>query len=56
VIRVGRLLLLTAASRHFEFRHDAIPPATMPEVRTATTVKLTSDRYLLGVARRQVVV
>jgi predicted nucleic acid-binding protein len=34
-----RLLLLTAASRHYEFWPDAIPPATMAEVRTAATAK-----------------
>ena len=48
-----RLLLLTAASRDYEFWPDAIPPATMAEVRTATTAKQVTDRYLLGLARRQ---
>lgn len=47
-----RLLLLTAASRYYEFWPDAIPPATMAEVRTATTAKQITDRYLLGLARR----
>jgi toxin-antitoxin system PIN domain toxin len=47
-----RLLLLTAARTEYEFWPDAIPPATMAEVRTATTAKLITDRYLLGLARR----
>ena len=47
-----RLLLLTAANRDYEFWPDAIPPATMPEVRTATTAKQITDRYLLALARR----
>lgn len=47
-----RLLLLTAASRDYEFWPDAVPPAIMAEVRTAATAKLITDRYLLGLARR----
>jgi toxin-antitoxin system PIN domain toxin len=47
-----RLLLLSAASRDYEFWPDAIPPATMAEVRTAITAKQVTDRYLLGLARR----
>jgi predicted nucleic acid-binding protein len=47
-----RLLLLTAASREYEFWPDAISPATMAEVRGATTAKQITDRYLLGLARR----
>jgi len=47
-----RLLLLTAASREYEFWPDAISPATMAEVRTATTAKQITDRYLLGLSRR----
>lgn len=47
-----RFLLLTAASRDYEFWPDAIPPATMAEVRTATTAKQITDRYLLGLVRR----
>ena len=47
-----RLLLVTASSRNYEFWPDAIPPATMSEVRTATTAKQITDRYLLGLARR----
>ena len=47
-----RLLLLTAASREYEFWPDAISPATMAEVRPASTAKQITDRYLLGLARR----
>jgi uncharacterized protein len=47
-----RLLLLTAARTEYEFWPDAIPPATMAEVRTASTAKQITDRYLLGLARR----
>lgn len=47
-----RLLLLTAVSRDYEFWPDAISPAAMPEVRSATTGKQITDRYLLGLARR----
>ena len=47
-----QLLLLTAATREHVFWSDAISPATMPEVRTASTAKQITDRYLLGLARR----
>lgn len=47
-----RLLLLTAASRDYEFWPDAVSPAAMPEVRSAATGKQITDRYLLGLARR----
>jgi len=47
-----RLLLFTAANREYVFWPDAISPAVMPEVRTATTGKQITDRYLLGLARR----
>ena len=47
-----RLLLLTAASRDYEFWPDAVPPATMAEVRGATSAKQITDRYLLGLVRR----
>ena len=47
-----RLLLLTAAGREYSFWPDAVSPASMPEVRTATTAKQITDRYLLGLARR----
>lgn len=47
-----RLLLLTAASRAYAFWPDSTSPAVMPEVRSATTAKQITDRYLLGLARR----
>lgn len=47
-----RLLLLTAASRAYEFWPDALSPAAMLEVRSAHTGKQITDRYLLGLARR----
>lgn len=47
-----RLLLLTAASREYVFWPDAVSPAAMPEVRSASTGKQITDRYLLGLARR----
>jgi uncharacterized protein len=43
-----RLLLLTAASRAYEFWPDALSPAAMPEVRSAHTGKQITDRYLLS--------
>lgn len=47
-----RLLLLTATSHEYVFWPDAVSPAAMPEVRTASTGKQITDRYLLGLARR----
>jgi uncharacterized protein len=47
-----RLLLLSAVARNSEFWADSLSPATMPEVRSATTAKQLTDRYLLGLARR----
>ena len=47
-----RLLLLTAAGREYSFWPDAVSPAAMPEVRTATAARQITDRYLLGLARR----
>ena len=47
-----RLLLLTATSQDYVFWPDAVSPAAMPEVRTASTGKQITDRYLLGLARR----
>ena len=46
-----RLLLLIAAGRDYVFWPDAISPAVLPEVRTASTGKQITDRYLLGLAR-----
>jgi len=47
-----QLLLLTATAREFAFWPDAAAPSAMPEVRSATTGKQITDRYLLGLARR----
>jgi predicted nucleic acid-binding protein len=43
----------TSTRGEHEFWFDAIAPATMAEVRTATTAKQITDSYLLGLARRQ---
>ena len=47
-----RSLLLTAASRAYEFWPDALSPAAMPEVRSAHTGKADHGSLLLGLARR----
>ena len=47
-----RLLLLTAARGEYEYWPDLVSPATMAEVRAATTAKQITDRYLLGLVRR----
>ena len=47
-----RLLLLTAAGREYVFWPDTVSPAAMAEVRSASTGKQVTDRYLLGLARR----
>lgn len=47
-----RLLMLTAAGREYSWWPDALSPAILPEVRAATTAKQVTDRYLLGLARR----
>jgi predicted nucleic acid-binding protein len=47
-----QLLLFTADGRAHEFWSDALSPAVTPEVRTAETGKQLTDRYLLGLARR----
>ena len=47
-----RLLLLTAASREYVWWPDAVSPVVLPEVRAAVTAKQVTDRYLLGLARR----
>lgn len=47
-----RLLLLTAASREYAWWPDAVSPIVLPEVRSAGTAKQVTDRYLLGLARR----
>lgn len=47
-----RLLMLTVSSRGHEWWPDAVSPAVLPEVRSAVTGKQVTDRYLLGLARR----
>jgi uncharacterized protein len=47
-----RLLMLTAASRGYVWWPDAVSPVVLPEVRSAGTAKQVTDRYLLGLARR----
>jgi predicted nucleic acid-binding protein len=47
-----RLLMLTAASREYVWWPDAVSPVVLPEVRSAATAKQVTDRYLLGLARR----
>jgi uncharacterized protein len=47
-----RLLMMTATSREYTWWPDAVSPAVMPEVRAAASGKQISDRYLLGLARR----
>lgn len=49
---VDRLLMLTVANRAYVWWPDAVSPAVLPEVRAATTGKQVTDRYLLGLARR----
>ena len=47
-----RLLMLTATSREYAWWPDVVSPAVLPEVRSADTGKQVTDRYLLGLARR----
>ena len=47
-----RLLMLTAANREYVWWPDAVSPAVLPEVRLASSAKQVTDRYLLGLARR----
>lgn len=47
-----RLLMLTAAGREYVWWPDAISPVMLPEVRAAATAKQVTDRYLLGLARK----
>jgi predicted nucleic acid-binding protein len=44
--------MLTVASREYVWWPDAVSPAVLPEVRSAETGKQVTDRYLLGLARR----
>lgn len=47
-----RLLLLTATSREYVWWPDTGSPVMLPEVRAAATAKQVTDRYLLGLARK----
>jgi toxin-antitoxin system PIN domain toxin len=47
-----RLLMLTISNREYLWWPDMVSPAVLPEVRAAATAKQVTDRYLLGLARR----
>lgn len=47
-----RLLLLTATGREYVWWSDVVSPVILPEVRAAATAKQVTDRYLLGLARK----
>lgn len=51
-ITADRLLLLTSTNREYVWWADAVSPAVLPEVRSAVTARQVTDRYLLGLARR----
>jgi hypothetical protein len=51
-VTADRLLMLTVANREYVWWQDAVSPAVLPEVRSAITGKQVTDRYLLGLARR----
>ena len=51
-ITADHLLMLTVASREYVWWPDAVSPAVLPEIRSAQTGKQVTDRYLLGLARR----
>ena len=46
------LLVLTASSAGYVWWPDAVSPVVIQEVRAANTGKQVTDRYLLGLARR----
>ena len=48
----GALLVLTAGNPGYVWWPDAVSPALLHEVRSARTGKQITDRYLLGLARR----
>ena len=48
----GALLVLTASSPGYVWWADAVSPVVLQEVRSASTGKQVTDRYLLGLARR----
>ena len=47
-----RLLLLTATGREYVWWPEVVSPVILPEVRAAATAKQVTDRYLLGLARK----
>jgi toxin-antitoxin system PIN domain toxin len=47
-----RLLMLMISNRGYVWWPDTVSPAVLPEVRSAGSAKQVTDRYLLGVARR----
>lgn len=51
-VTADRLLMLTASNREYVWWADAVSPAVLPEVRSASKGKQVTDRYLLGLARR----
>lgn len=51
-VTADRLLMLTASNREYVWWADAVSPAVLPEVRSASRAKQVTDRYLLGLARR----
>lgn len=51
-VTADRLLMLTISNRGYAWWPDAVSPAVLPEVRSAATGKQVTDRYLLGLARR----
>jgi predicted nucleic acid-binding protein len=48
----GGLFLLTSSSPGYVWWPDLVSPVALPEVRSAATGKQVTDRYLLGLARR----
>lgn len=48
----GALLVLTASNPGYVWRPDAVSPVVLQEVRWASSGKQVTDRYLLGLARR----
>lgn len=46
------LLMLTISKRGYVWWPDTVSPAVLTEVRAAGTAKHVTDRYLLGLARR----
>jgi predicted nucleic acid-binding protein len=51
-ITADRLLMLTISNPGYVRWLDVVSPATLPEVRSANTANQVTDRYLLGLARR----